>query len=181
MYYYIDNFNKQQGPVPADQLVSHGVTGESMVFKAGMTQWTKAKDVPELSVYFPNFNSDQTQFGGQGGYGGAQGGYGGGQIGYGGGQGGFGGGQFNAGQFNNPGGQKPDNHMIWAILSTVLCCIPLGAFAIYYASKVDSTWAMGDAAGAEEYAEKAKKFAIASACTSLVFSIIYVIIGVSNM
>ena len=76
MYYYIDNFNKQQGPVPADQLVSRGVTGESMVFKAGMTQWTKAKDVPELSVYFPNFNSDQTQFGGQGGYGGAQGGYG---------------------------------------------------------------------------------------------------------
>lgn len=52
MYYYIGPNNQQQGPVPAEQLLSRGVTGETMVWKAGMAQWQKAKDVPELSRYF---------------------------------------------------------------------------------------------------------------------------------
>ncbi len=33
---------------------------------------------------------------------------------------------------------KPDNFLVWAILSTVLCCLPLGIVAIVYANKVDN-------------------------------------------
>lgn len=69
MYYYIGPNNQQLGPVPAEQLLSRGVTGETMVWKAGMAQWQKAKDVPELRQYFGSsfnagnpYNNQSTQF-----------------------------------------------------------------------------------------------------------------------
>ena len=36
--------------------------------------------------------------------------------------------------------EKPDNFLPWAIVSTVLCCLPFGIVAIVYASKVDTLW-----------------------------------------
>ena len=39
--------------------------------------------------------------------------------------------------------RKPDNYLVWAILSTVFCCLPLGIVAIVKASKVDALWAQG--------------------------------------
>lgn len=50
MYYYIDSQNQQRGPVPASSLVNHGVTLESYVWKAGMQNWAKAKNIPELQT-----------------------------------------------------------------------------------------------------------------------------------
>lgn len=52
MYYYIDSQNQQRGPVPASSLVNHGVTLESYVWKAGMQNWAKAKNIPELQTVF---------------------------------------------------------------------------------------------------------------------------------
>jgi hypothetical protein len=60
-------------------------------------------------------------------------------------------------------GPKPENHLVWAILSTVLCCLPLGIASIVFAAQVDSKWSAGDYAGARESSEKAKKFALISA------------------
>ena len=39
--------------------------------------------------------------------------------------------------------QKPDNNLVWAILSTVLCCMPLGIVAIIKATSVDTLWTAG--------------------------------------
>lgn len=36
--------------------------------------------------------------------------------------------------------QKPDNFLVWAILSTIMCCLPLGVVAILKANKVDTLW-----------------------------------------
>ena len=38
------------------------------------------------------------------------------------------------------GRQKPDNFLVWAILTTVFCCLPTGIVAIVYANKVDTLW-----------------------------------------
>lgn len=35
---------------------------------------------------------------------------------------------------------KPDSFLAWAIVSTLLCCLPAGIVAIVYASQVDSYW-----------------------------------------
>ena len=65
MYYYLDNNNQQRGPVELGQLQSLGVTAETFVWKAGMDQWQKAKDVPEvnaaLNQYQQPYNQQQYQ------------------------------------------------------------------------------------------------------------------------
>lgn len=48
--------------------------------------------------------------------------------------------------------RKPDNCLVWAILTTVLCCLPFGIVSIVYASKVDSEWALGHYDEAEDAA-----------------------------
>lgn len=35
---------------------------------------------------------------------------------------------------------KPENYLVWAILSTVCCCLPFGLVSIVYAAKVDSLY-----------------------------------------
>lgn len=72
-------------------------------------------------------------------------------------------------------GQPPANNLVWAILSTILCCLPLGVASIVFAAQVNSKWAMGDAQGAYESARKAKTFAIWSAVAGLVVGALYVL------
>ena len=50
-----------------------------------------------------------------------------------------------------PFNQRPSvpNYLVWAILSTLCCCLPGGIVAIVYASQVDGKLAMGDIAGAQ--------------------------------
>lgn len=52
MFYYVDRNGQQQGPVPANELLSKGVTPDSYVWKAGMAEWQFAKTVAELSHLF---------------------------------------------------------------------------------------------------------------------------------
>ena len=55
---------------------------------------------------------------------------------------------------------KPDNYLVWAILSTVLCCLPLGIVSIINSTKVDNLYQQGKYEEAQEAADKAKKYAI---------------------
>lgn len=80
-------------------------------------------------------------------------------------------------QYGNFGGQKPDNYLIWAILSTVLCCLPLGVASIVFANRVNSRWNAGDVAGAHDASTKAKNFAIASAVVGLIATALLISMG----
>ena len=71
--------------------------------------------------------------------------------------------------------QKPDNYLVWAILSTVLCCWPFGVVAIVMASKVDSLWASGCYDEACQASKDAKKWAMIGAITGAVGGILYII------
>lgn len=78
-----------------------------------------------------------------------------------------------------PVGTPPANNLVLAILCTVLCCLPLGIVAILQATKVNTLWQQGDVAGAQEAADKAKKFSIIGAVIGLVFTVLYVIFVVA--
>ena len=64
-------------------------------------------------------------------------------------------------------------YLIFAIITTVLCCLPLGIPAIVYASRIDSALKLGDYYGAQDAAKKAKLFCILSAAISVVVVLLY--------
>jgi heme/copper-type cytochrome/quinol oxidase subunit 2 len=69
----------------------------------------------------------------------------------------------------------PPNYLVWAILSTILCFLPLGVVSIVYSTQVNSKWAMGDWAGAQDASKKAKNFAIWSAVAAVIIGVLVVI------
>lgn len=85
-----------------------------------------------------------------------------------------------------PGGYGPyggapaphvNNNLVWAILSTVFCCWPLGIVAIVKAAKVDGLAARGDYAGAQAAADSARTWSIWSAISVVVFYVIAIAIA----
>ena len=72
-------------------------------------------------------------------------------------------------------GAPPPNYLVWAILSTVLCFLPLGIASIVFSTQVNSKWALGDVAGAQDSSAKAKKFAIWSAIAWAIVAALYLI------
>ena len=185
-YYYVDGNNQQQGPIDAAQLPSFGVTAKTLVWCEGMANWQVAGEIPELASLFAakqpeipaqpqmqpgtpaqpqmqpqaqpqvqpqtmninNFQQTQQPMNTQP-------------------------------PFQQPNNQQmppqPDNYLVWAILVTVLCCLPLGVASIIYSVKVGSLYAQGDYNGAVDASQKAKKFAMIGGIGGLVFIIIYVI------
>jgi predicted secreted protein len=78
----------------------------------------------------------------------------------------------------------PANYLVWAILSTVLCCLPLGIASIVFSTQVNSKWAMGDVAGAQAASGKAKKFAIWAVVAGLIVAVLYgiaIAVGIANI
>ena len=79
---------------------------------------------------------------------------------------------------NNPAGTPPDNNLVWAIICTVLCCLPLGIVAIIKSTKVKELWLQGDHAGAQKAADDAKKYSIWGMVAGGVGLLIYIILMV---
>ena len=70
----------------------------------------------------------------------------------------------------------PDTNLVWAILCTVLCCLPLGIVAIVKSTSVEKLWNQGRYDEARKAANDAKKFSIWGAVLSLIFIVLYFII-----
>lgn len=70
----------------------------------------------------------------------------------------------------------PDNHLVWAILSTIFCCLPFGVVSIVYATQVESLYLQGRYEEAVDKSNKARKWAIASAATVAAIVMLYVLI-----
>lgn len=50
--YYIHINGRQRGPFTLNQLLSEGLTPETMVWRNGMPNWGKASTIPELQILF---------------------------------------------------------------------------------------------------------------------------------
>ena len=72
----------------------------------------------------------------------------------------------------------PESNLIWAILCSAMCCVPLGVVAIFKASSVDKVWHQGKYDEAQKAANDAKKFSIIGAACSAVFVVLYIILVV---
>lgn len=68
--------------------------------------------------------------------------------------------------------QAPNDYLVWAILTTIFCCLPLGIVSIVKAKSVSKRWAVGDQEGAFIAAAEAKRFALWSAISSVAVALI---------
>lgn len=161
-YYYIDTNGQQAGPVMADELIQHGVTADTFVWREGMSNWEKASTVSELKSLFvqtpppiPPFSpqpqpQSQPQSQPQ---------------------------PKSQQNYSNDHGSKyepvPDNNLVLAIVSTILCCWPVGLVAIIHATKVEKLWHSGQKELAKAKAEEAKNWAIGSIVLGVVVFVLY--------
>lgn len=67
----------------------------------------------------------------------------------------------------------PDSGMVWAILTTIFCCLPFGIVAIVKASNVSTLWAQGNYDAAMAAAKSSKNWSLAAAISAVVVWIIY--------
>ena len=72
--------------------------------------------------------------------------------------------------------RKPNSNLVWAILTTLFCCLPFGIVAIVKASQVDAHWYAGRYQAAYETSRSAGNWALAAALTSLLFVVIYIVV-----
>ena len=80
-----------------------------------------------------------------------------------------------------PMGMKPPNHLVWAILATLFCCLPFGIVAIVYAAQVDGKFNTGDYYGAQKASDNAKKWCWVSFIVGLVATALMVIIQIATV
>lgn len=74
----------------------------------------------------------------------------------------------------NTSNEYVPNYLVWAILTTLFCCLPLGIVSIVYAAQVDGKRAAGDLPGAHKSSHNAKMWAIYSAIAGPVLIIAYI-------
>ncbi len=146
-YYIVSAQGKQIGPIPFNQLKNYSITPKTLVWCEGMPNWMEAERFPELQGTFVETPPQVPPI------------------------------QEIPNLRNNQAvPQKPDTYLVWAILSTILCCLPFGVVSIVYAAKVDSLYYAEHYVEANEASNKAKNWAIASICTSLGLWLLYIII-----
>ncbi|SHJ66228.1 Interferon-induced transmembrane protein [Tangfeifania diversioriginum] len=79
----------------------------------------------------------------------------------------------------------PPNYLVWAILTTILCCLPFGIVSIVYAAQVNSKWTAGDYEGAKQSSKNAKIWAWVSFGVALagaiIWAILTLVIGIAGL
>lgn len=86
-----------------------------------------------------------------------------------------------AAPLNIPGVVQPpaapiQNYLVFAILATVLCCLPTGIPAIIYAAQVNGKMQMGDQAGAKAASDNAKMWCWISFGVGLAGVFLYILL-----
>ena len=73
---------------------------------------------------------------------------------------------------------RPDvpNHLVWAILATIFCCVPTGIVSIVYAAQINGMLNAGDYEGARRASDSARTWAIVSVALGLVVSVIWLFV-----
>ncbi|MDI5976622.1 CD225/dispanin family protein [Amycolatopsis magusensis] len=72
-------------------------------------------------------------------------------------------------------GPPPENHLVWAILTTIMCCVPLGVVALVKSNQVHTLWFSGQFEAAHKAANDAKLWAIWAALSLPILFVLYIV------
>lgn len=151
MQYWINHNGVQSGPVDVEALKGMGLTSAAYVWHEGLPDWVKITQLPELQgMYEMVAQEAEPVVTGQ---------------------------PLQEQPVNpQPSVQQPQydyqpqaqaepcppTNLVWAIISTLLCCLPTGIVAIYYALKVTNKYREGDIEGAKRASETGAWWCIAT-------------------
>lgn len=155
MQYWINHNGVQIGPVEIDAIKEMKLTSKAFVWHEGLSNWVNIAQVPELQGLFSVENEQSGTVTGQ---------------------------PYQPTQpqtTSQPVQQQPQyanqqpiqdaatepcppTNLVWAIISTLLCCLPAGIVAIIYAIKVQNKYREGDIEGAKRASEVGAWWCIAS-------------------
>ncbi len=81
-------------------------------------------------------------------------------------------------QYASSNGGRVSNtaYLVWSIIVTLLCCLPLGIPAIVYAAKINTLSDAGDYMGAQDAAKKSKTWIIVAGVAGLVVGILSIVL-----
>lgn len=172
MQYWINHKGVQSGPVDLDALKEMGLTSAAYVWHEGLSDWVKITQLPELQGLYemvgepvhepqsvttgtPIEETTQAQIGTP--------------I-----------DEITQAQMGTPMqpqcGEEPlidepcpSTNLVWAIVATVLCCVPFGIVAIVYANKVTKLYKAGDIYGAKSASETSMWWTIAAIVVGVVW------------
>jgi hypothetical protein len=75
-----------------------------------------------------------------------------------------------------PQHQHVPNYLVWAILTTIFCCLPAGVVAIVFAAQVNGKLEAGDYDGALKLSNQAKLWCWISFGVAAVFMVLYFLV-----
>lgn len=67
----------------------------------------------------------------------------------------------------------PPSYMIWAVLSTLCCCMPAGIVAIVFSASVSTKYFSGDIEGARRASHRVEIWVIVSIVAGIIFNALY--------
>jgi hypothetical protein len=70
----------------------------------------------------------------------------------------------------------PPNYLVWAILTTIFCCLPFGIVSIVFAAQVNSKWQAGDYDGALNASKNAKIWSWVSFGVAIIGFVVYIVL-----
>lgn len=162
MQYWINHNGVQSGPVELDDLKKMGLTSSAYVWYEGLSDWVKITEVADLKDYYDlpaetaeTMTADDVQaepttmatpppIPVQEPVQAAE--------------------QQPQQPQQMPAAPEPcpPTNMVWAIISTVLCCLPMGIVAIVFATQVTNKYRQGDIEGAKRASETTAWLCIAA-------------------
>ena len=154
MQYWINHNGVQSGPVDLDALKEMKLTSKAHVWHEGLSDWVNITQVPELQGLYTMAEESANVATGQ---------------------------PYQPAQTPSaaqpmqqpqqanqqpqqgaPAEPCPPTNLVWAIITTLLCCLPAGIVGIFYAIKVQNKYREGDIEGAKRASETGAWWCIAS-------------------
>lgn len=71
---------------------------------------------------------------------------------------------------------RPSSYLVWSVLATLFCCMPLGVVSIVYAAQVEGAYLSGDYERSCALSSKAKSWAIYSCVVGVAPILIYILL-----
>ena len=169
MEYWVSINNNQVGPMSLDEVIALNPSADMLVWHPGMPDWDKAANLPELAHLFGDDYEECVE------------------------------GEPQPEQTieepvqepapkvedvkpqplqeTAPAEPCPPNYLVWTVLVTVMCCVPLGVISLIYSSQVKTKYNAGDIEGAKKASSKTELWLILAFVLGLIYQPFSVVMG----